>query len=396
MADKLDQTVQAQPSKEFFIEMLTKDISLQECILDLLDNSVHSLIREQDLNVMDSLLRGKLPKKTVTAKVDIDFSPSKFIITDTCGGISIAEAREQVFLFGKPQPDPKHSGLGVYGIGLKRAVFKIGESISVESHTTDERFLVKIDVPKWKKQSGWTHDFTYAEAAKSRIGGTTIQVKELLDTPKKYFNLASFTNTLKERIASSYALFICAGLDIRVNGNRIAADIPSFAESNDLKPVRQTFKTNGVDGLIVAGLSPRDDRRAHGWYVFCNGRLVLGADKTERTGWGMNNIPVFHPKFNHFLGLVYFRSKDVRKLPWTTTKEGIERESAVYQVAMQQMRIVSRPVLDFCNNMYGDVELRGVEERDLLEKAASVKLEGVAGRQNSAFKADVKRKKKMT
>ena len=32
----------AHPSKAFFIEMLTRDITLADCILDLVDNSVHS------------------------------------------------------------------------------------------------------------------------------------------------------------------------------------------------------------------------------------------------------------------------------------------------------------------------------------------------------------------
>jgi hypothetical protein len=51
MPDDFDMTIQANPSKEFFVEMLTKDISLSECIMDLVDNSVHSLIRYNNLDV---------------------------------------------------------------------------------------------------------------------------------------------------------------------------------------------------------------------------------------------------------------------------------------------------------------------------------------------------------
>lgn len=39
-----DNIVHAEPQKEFFIDMLTKDISVPECILDLIDNSIHNLI----------------------------------------------------------------------------------------------------------------------------------------------------------------------------------------------------------------------------------------------------------------------------------------------------------------------------------------------------------------
>jgi hypothetical protein len=44
----------AYPSKAFFIEMLTRDITLSDCILDLLDNSVDSLITKANLDVSQS------------------------------------------------------------------------------------------------------------------------------------------------------------------------------------------------------------------------------------------------------------------------------------------------------------------------------------------------------
>jgi hypothetical protein len=46
----------AQPSKSFFIDMLTKDIALSVCILDLMDNSIHSLIADSDLDVSEHLI----------------------------------------------------------------------------------------------------------------------------------------------------------------------------------------------------------------------------------------------------------------------------------------------------------------------------------------------------
>src|ERR1700674_1355739 len=94
--------IKADPSKAFFIEMLTRDISLEECILDLADNSIHNLIREKDLDVMQILL-GKSPStEDVTSSVTINISPKEFCIEDTCGGSTIEDAREEVFLFGSP------------------------------------------------------------------------------------------------------------------------------------------------------------------------------------------------------------------------------------------------------------------------------------------------------
>ena len=41
----------ASPTKEFFVNMITRDISLQDCILDLLDNSVDGARRFADAGV---------------------------------------------------------------------------------------------------------------------------------------------------------------------------------------------------------------------------------------------------------------------------------------------------------------------------------------------------------
>lgn len=46
-----DAYASAIPHKRFFLEMFTRDISLQDCILDLIDNSVDGIIRSQDLEL---------------------------------------------------------------------------------------------------------------------------------------------------------------------------------------------------------------------------------------------------------------------------------------------------------------------------------------------------------
>ncbi len=41
--------INAEPTKGFFIDMLTKDIGLVDCILDLVDNSIDGWIRRSQL-----------------------------------------------------------------------------------------------------------------------------------------------------------------------------------------------------------------------------------------------------------------------------------------------------------------------------------------------------------
>jgi hypothetical protein len=150
-------------------------------------------------------------------------------------------------------------------------------------------------------------------------------------------------------------------------------------------------KKDPVDILILAGLSPTTDRKPRGWYVFCNGRMVLEADKSDKTGWGVDSHPGFHVKYNHFLGYVYFRSKDVMKLPWTTTKDGVDWESPVYQTALAEMRTLSRPILNFLNDLYPEVKEQSEPEHNLFREARSVPLLKIASRDNSTFEAKVKK-----
>jgi hypothetical protein len=382
--------IHADPSKSFFIDMLTRDISLDECILDLADNSIHSLIRRANLDVMKILLGKSLSRRNTTYELTITFTAKDFRIEDTCGGISIDDARNEVFLFGTSRKETKYTGLGVYGIGMKRAFFKLGRNIAVESRTDREEFKVDIDVEQWQKEPKWEFEFTYARRTpKSRkIAGTVITVTHLNPSVGKYFEQAPFQNELIRKLSSTYALFLKTGLTIKLNGTSIKPRLPQLLESQDLKPVRRLFKQDGVDVLIVAGITPKHDRDPHGWYVFCNGRMVLEAEKTELTGWGENKFPQFHSKYNHFLGMVYFRSTDLRLLPWTTTKDGVEKESPVYQSALGQMRVLAKPITDFLNTMYpGDVPLEDRPAFELLENARMVSVASLAKDKNSTFLA---------
>ena len=104
MDPNIQPPAKADPSKAFFIDMLTRDITATQCILDLVDNSIHNLIRETDIDVMNVLIgRGSSPK--VSAQVSIGVSKSQFQVSDTCGGITIKDARDDVFRHGNPTHD---------------------------------------------------------------------------------------------------------------------------------------------------------------------------------------------------------------------------------------------------------------------------------------------------
>lgn len=382
--------INAWPTKEFFIDMLTRDITLAECILDLVDNCIHNVIRSTNIDVTQILTGTARARRFRHVNIDITFDSTHFQIQDTCGGISIDDARNEVFRFGKPAHDRKLKGLGVYGIGMKRALFKIGHQIAIQSRTSKELkgFVVDIDVRKWmKKPDDWTFEFSTfpptRRSASAARPGTKISIHELRPACRSTFSESVFRDALIEKIGKTYALFLQRGITIRVNNTVTKPELPDFARSKDITFTRKRYKHKDVDVLIMLGVTPRDDRSARGWYVFCNGRMVLEADKSELTGWG--DGAQWNPKYNHFFGQVLFASTNVAALPWRTTKEGVEWESPVYQFALGKMRMLARPVRLYLRDSYPGEPTEAAPHREVLEKAKAISPLDVAKRRDTSF-----------
>lgn len=90
---------------------------------------------------------------------------------------------------------------------------------------------------------------------------------------------------------------------------------------------------------------PEDDGQAEnfqdpgdaGWYLFCNDRLLLVADRTPLTGWG-NPAAAYHPQYRAFRGFVYLSADDAGLLPWNTTKTAVDRDSPVFRAVQSEMK----------------------------------------------------------
>jgi hypothetical protein len=168
----------------------------------------------------------------------------------------------------------------------------------------------------------------------------------------------SIAQTLHSTISQTYGLFLGRYVDISLNGKMVDAFQIPIGNSNQVKAAHDEFQEGEVLVKIFASLAARDSsgewpaERA-GWYALCNGRIVVAADKTELTGWGVLGSPVWHMgKFRGFVGVVFFQSANALTLPWTTTKRGLNRETAVYQMARNRMRGAAKPIINFLDSMY--------------------------------------------
>ncbi len=137
-------SINAAPTKNFFVEMLTRDIDLKDAILDLLDNCIDGIQR-----TIRNQAPSDKPYEGFWAKIDV--SEDGFKIEDNCGGIPLEVARRYAFRMGKPRDvtdDDDIATIGTYGIGMKRAIFKMGQSARVLSQTEEDAFKVMIQ-PDW-------------------------------------------------------------------------------------------------------------------------------------------------------------------------------------------------------------------------------------------------------
>ena len=331
--------IEGNPTKKFFIEMITRDISIEDAIIDLLDNSIDGATQTNSDN-----LNG--------FTIDIKIDENGLCIKDNCGGFSLERAQKYAFRFGRPEDAPIiNNSVGRFGIGMKRALFKMGEKFSVESQKNREHFIVNVDVDEWCNKTkqvtsldgnpveidDWTFNATILNSQNVN-DGTIIEVTDLKEDVKALFGSDDFLNSLYACITKMLCFSLIKGMKITLNNKALVANSPELFISENTRPYFIKGEIDGVHYKIVAGLGRIGEPKLSGWYVFCNNRLVLEGDQTSLTGWGVNSIPKWHIDYVMFRGFVFLDSQETSKLPLTTTKKGLDASSSIYRKILPHMR----------------------------------------------------------
>lgn len=336
-----DLKVNANPTKEFFISMLTRDIDIKAAILELIDNSIDGAKRIRKDNNFEGL------------KIDIKFDENQFIIEDNCGGMSIDIAQNYAFRFGRAKERPTDGGslTGIFGIGMKRALFRLGNQFSVSSITQKEKFILEVDVPTWLQDDNQDWAFKFKEAQKNMNNsaneiGTKIVVSSLHDGIKDSFKMQYFANVLKDYIARYRTIAAENGMTISINSIPVLFTQETIIKSNIVQPYVRKHNVDGIDIIVIAGVAPKGRPEDAGWYVYCNGRIIVYADKSDLTGWGKDGLRQYHPQLAYFRGYVFFESKKLDLLPWNTTKTSVDTSSKIYIFARSLMNESTKQVIE--------------------------------------------------
>ena len=377
-----------EPTKEFFVEMLTRDIDLNDAILDLLDNCLDGVVRS-------SAGKNKLEDVDFYKgyRAEITISKDKFSIRDNCGGIPRNTAENYAFRMGRVSTtSTDQPTIGIYGIGMKRAIFKIGKKAEVHVKNNNTKYSVIIP-QDWVKTAGnW--NFEIKEGLKENTleeNGTEILVSSLNSSIANLWetqlNFENFINGLTTAIKESYSLIIQKGFTIKINGEKVQSNpIELLAtKRTDKSAIRPFIFTNQYDTVNVkiaigfyAPMASDDDiddinesRKSTydaGITVVCNDRIVLYNDKSSLTGWGTHSVPSYHTQFIGIKGIVIFESTDPSKLPMTTTKRGIDHSSEIYIAVKDKICEGLKMFTNYTNQWKG----RNKEEKEFSDTAEKV------------------------
>ena len=366
--------VSFQPTKKLFIDILTRDINIHDCIFELLDNAV------------DSYTRNEIDEKR---EIQLNFDKNELSIFDNCGGIDKKKLQEEVFRFGTKDFLNNVPTIGLYGIGLKRSIFKLGELIVFETDDGKDYCKLEIDVNDWLKKKDeegndiWDIELTETSTTRLINGQkpfTRIKVKKLRYETIESF-VPEFERDLKETVKIYYSRYIQRDKIIFfINNEKQSGFEIKVKASDDFKPVKVEDEYEGIKITIFCWLDLREDQKRvrkergrQGWNVFMNERLVIFDDTLEDTGWLGKQpfLPKFHSIYNQFRGVVFLNTNDPSKLPINTSKNGFNKEGEIYHYLLNIMVKVARPFIDFLTDKYNKQKEKIDEKEDELLKDIS-------------------------
>ncbi|WP_051236037.1 ATP-binding protein [Ottowia thiooxydans] len=395
-----ENTIHAVPVKRFFVDMLTRDIDLDGAILDLIDNCVDGALRNSKEQISTPDLN--YPYHGYWAEIFIE--PDKFSIKDNCGGISKEIAKNYAFKFGREDVnrDDGIATVGLYGIGMKRAIFKIGSSAVIKTKNKQDQYLVKFTKDWIQNKDNWDlviEDETHQEL---EADGSLIEVSDLKEHIRIEFNdnLNSYADRLIKSISNNYSFLIKKGFSVKVNSVRVPQKNSTLQisdngfEGSGIAPYFYETISDGVSIMLIMGFYAKFPQLADeneneeadevesgiaesmerskynaGWTVVCNDRVILSNDISEKTGWGLYpTTPHFHTQYAAIGGYVIFNATDPKKLPLTTTKREIDQGSVLYMQVKEEMKQAIKVMVAFTNKW----KSRSVERDEIQESSKNV------------------------
>lgn len=338
--------VDTSPTKGVVVDSITRDATDQECLFDLIDNSIDAA-RNIIFRNISPKLRNELPDGYAGFDIRLNLNSHGLKIVDNCGGIPIQDLKKVALRFG--EHSEQRMGIGAFGVGLNRALFRLGKVAELKTETDTERAEVTLDKEKYLDARTWM--LPGEQVATTGKVGTTIEIRELSTETSRNFGDDRWIAALQHEVGRRYGRFVQKKLSLWIGDKKITNEEIPIREDGTYEVREKFIRTE--DGVVIhirygqhkmhrfpgeRGISEEQNRRLtpqYGWTILCNDRAVIMSDKTVKTGW---DVTKFHSDFYGFVGYVNFVAQDPLKLPWKTTKTDIDLNNRAYQETLESMR----------------------------------------------------------
>jgi len=222
-----------------------------------------------------------------------------------------------------------------------------------------------------------------------------VRCGRLLSSASSRLGQPAFVSRVLSEISMRHALALEQGLSIEVNDRELVPRPPTLLTSETLEPISyseilQDSTGAEVEMQLYAGLATGDEGEeeidtddpmlftgadAAGWYVFCNGRALLFANRERLTGWG-EEVPRFHPQFRRFRGFVYLTG-DSAAMPWNTAKTDVDEDSEIWAQTRSHIVDTLRKSVTVMNRVKREVQQLPPDNRPLVSAIARSRPSGL-------------------
>jgi hypothetical protein len=309
---------------------LTKDITTLECIFDLIDNCIDAARDTMLDNPGTTFDRYGLPASYQGYSISLHFGSDWIAIFDNALGIDENTLANRTL---RPGTESAHKfGIGRFGIGLKRALMKLGKRYHISTDTGQQASRVEFR----REQLGGEQLLGQRKRSRGKAK-TLIFLSELESMVTHEISSTNWKETALKELSRRYGLFASKGLAIFVNGARVPPFGPGIRDTGPVSHQTEADEIDGVRIFVDAGMhadyriSDEGDydksvnknlTDQYGWYFVCNDRIVEVATHRKSLGW----TATWHQEYYGFVGWVRFVSEDLSgngDLPWDTKKTSV-------------------------------------------------------------------------
>lgn len=340
-------------SPDFIEKTLTQDITTLEALYDLVDNAIDAArnhILQNDFEKDDS----GLPANYHGYKVHIRVDKNSVRILDNCFGID-EETLANTALYTAANSNHAY-GIGYYGLGLKRALLKMGSKFSLAVDNGQSIFKCHFgsdNIGGNKDRKIYASEYLTRGRLKSLFS-----VSVLKDEIKNDLHNPSWFGNAVRGFSLRYSIYISKGFEIIIHNittgslERIKGTVPTLRHDALLLPQREIINIDGVEITMESGIHneytfPKEVNYSRsinnklteqfGIYFVCNDRIIVAASTAKEHGWSAK----WHSEYNGFVCWVRFISKEPNRLPWNTSKTALRVDSSLFITVRDRLKPIA-------------------------------------------------------